>query len=386
MDPLKLHGRVRTSRKGPVVIARITTNESLAPVARGDHALLASPSAAPPGSGFAAVLRKSGSVGDADSGNLVVHLPEELGYVEDGDVIRVDPERGTARVLYRRRSPHNSLLVTERCNSRCLMCSQPPVTRNDSYLVEELLRTVALMSPDTAEVGITGGEPTLLHGDFLRVITALRDRMPLTAVHVLSNGRLFSYLQYAQRLGGISHPDLMIGIPVYADTADKHDFVVQAQGAFDETVRGILNLARCDVRVEIRVVLHRQTVDRLPQLARFLARNLPFVDHVALMGLEMMGFTRLNLEALWIDPADYQPALAEAVDHLAAAGMQTSIYNHQLCVLDRRLWPVARRSISDWKNVYLPACDGCGVRADCGGFFASATVRHSAHIRALPPQ
>jgi len=102
----------------------------------------------------------------------------------------------------------------------------------------------------------------------------------------------------------------MIGIPLYSDVASKHDFVVQAEGAFDETVRGIMNLERCDQRVEIRVVIHKQTFERLPQTARFIARNIPFVAQVALMGLEMMGFTKTNLDALWIDPADYQSQLS----------------------------------------------------------------------------
>jgi hypothetical protein len=63
--------------------------------------------------------------------------------------------------------------------------------------------------------------------------------------------------------------------------------------------------------------------------------------------------------------------------------MNVSIYNHQLCVLDRALWPLARRSISDWKNVYLPACNDCSVLTECGGFFQSGTKIRSAHIAAV---
>ena len=32
------------------------------------------------------------------------------------------------------------------------------------------------------------------------------------------------------------------------------------------------------------------------------------------------------------------------------------IYNHQLCLIDRRVWPFAVKSISDWKNEYHPEC------------------------------
>jgi hypothetical protein len=139
-------------------------------------------------------------------------------------------------------------------------------------------------------------------------------------------------------------------------------------------------LGEFGVSVEIRVVVHAQTYDHLPILAEFIARNLPFAAHVAIMGLEMFGFTRINLDRLWIDPVEYRAELALAVETLALAGMNVSIYNHQLCTIPRELWPFAARSISDWKNVYFDECDGCDVRSQCGGFFESSTLKRSAHI------
>jgi hypothetical protein len=65
-------------------------------------------------------------------------------------------------------------------------------------------------------------------------------------------------------------------------------------------------------------------------------------------------------------------------------GMNVSIYNHQLCVLDRSLWPFAKKSISDWKNMYLDECASCGVLESCGGLFKWAEKKHSAHIHGLP--
>ena len=239
------------------------------------------------------------------------------------------------------------------------------------------------MSPETRELGITGGEPALLGNGLVELLNACKTHLPQTAIHILTNGRLFRDIEFCRALSSIEHPDLMLGIPLYSDISYRHDHVVQADGAFDETIRGLLNLARFQVPIEIRVVLHRDTVDRLPQLARFITRNLPFASHVALMGLEMMGFARANLPALWIDPADYQPQLRAAVEHFDRHGMSVSIYNHQLCVLDHDLWPFARKSISDWKNEYLPECDRCAVRADCGGFFASSSLRRSDHIQAI---
>lgn len=306
----------------------------------------------------------------------------QLDYLDDGDVVAVDPN-GFVRTLYRRASPHNFILVTDQCNSYCLMCSQPPKEIDDFDRLAEHFRLIDLIDPSTLELGLTGGEPTLFRDGFLELIRHCRDRLPATALHVLTNGRLFYYQQFAAKLGALAHPDLILGIPLYSDIDTRHDYIVQAPGAFEETVLGLQHLDRHGVRVEIRIVLHALSIPRLPQLTAFIARNFPFASHVALMGLEMFGLVHKHLGELWIDPADYQDQLVAASNILCEAGLNVSIYNHQLCVLDAAVWPLARKSISDWKNVYLPACNGCSAINDCGGFFQSGTRMHSAHIRAL---
>ncbi|HEV2806307.1 MAG TPA: His-Xaa-Ser system radical SAM maturase HxsC [Chthoniobacterales bacterium] len=309
-----------------------------------------------------------------------IQLPETLSYLCEGDIVRINEGAGHIRVVYRRNSPHNVLFFTERCNSRCLMCSQPPREIDDGYLMDEILEAIPLMAKETPELCITGGEPTLLGDRLLEVIEATKHHLPATSLHMLSNARLFRYMHFARRIAAVGHPNFMIGIPLYSDIASKHDFVVQAKGAFDETVRGIMNLARVGQRIEIRFVIHQQTFSRLAHTARFIARNLPFVDQVALMGLEMTGFTKANLEALWIDPIDYQAELREAVEEFRRVRIPVMIYNHQLCLLAKDLWPIARKSISDWKNVYMPECLPCTIKDQCGGFFASAHLRYSRHI------
>jgi His-Xaa-Ser system radical SAM maturase HxsC len=191
---------------------------------------------------------------------------------------------------------------------------------------------------------------------------------------------MFYYRRFAEQLGQIEHPDLVLGIPVYSDIDSEHDFIVQAKGSFEETVIGLHHLGRYNVPIEIRVVVHKQTYKRLPQLADFIARNFPFAAHVALMGLELTGFTNQNMDQLWIDPHDYQPELLKAVEILSWTGLHVSIYNHQLCVLEPKLWPYARKSISDWKNSYAEECNNCLQKERCGGFFQSGLLKRSAFI------
>ena len=361
-----------------VIVRRVSENLDYAQVCRSREYFLARDHIRQVPEGFAGYLFFERPLHSVPTVSYL--LEPSLSYLRDGDVVKITPVRGTLRTVYRRNSRHNSVLVAERCNNYCLMCSQPPRDINDDHLVDELLEAIPLMSQETSSVVITGGEPTLLGERLPQVLNAFRCYLPKTAVHVLSNGRSFRDFDYAKAVARVKHPDLMIGIPLYSDVSSKHDYVVQADGAFDDTIRGIINLKTAGVKVEIRVVLHKLTYARLPELARFIRRNLTFCDHVALMGLEMTGFTRGNLDKLWIDPKDYQPQLRSAVAILDGAGMRASIYNHQLCILDESLHRFSRKSISEWKNEFMPECNGCTRKRECGGFFSSAKLRYSAHI------
>src|SRR5205823_1436334 len=193
----------------------------------------------------------------------------------------------------------------------------------------------------------------------------------------------FASTEVAAAWAGVQHPNLTVGIPIYAAVDSVHDYVVQAKGAFDETVLGILKLKDKGQRVEVRVVLHAITAPRIAPTCRWLARNLPFVDHVALMGLENTGFAIANDDLLWIDPLDYRGQLSEAVQILVASNVRVSVYNLPRCVLDRSVWPYAVQSISDWKNGYVEECDRCFEKKQCSGFFTSGRPRLSRGIKAI---
>jgi His-Xaa-Ser system radical SAM maturase HxsC len=312
-----------------------------------------------------------------------IALPPLLRYVAAGDVVSASGTGEYVRVLWRKDSPNNSILLTERCDHYCLMCSQPPKEREDDWLLDNARDLIRLLPPSTPGIGFTGGEPTIYGERLLELLRLCRNLLPEAEVHVLSNGRRFSDYGFASGWAGVRNPRQMVGIPLYGPEPALHDYVVQATGAFEETVQGIVNLGEAGARIEIRVVIHRQTAPALPAIAEFIARNLPFVEQVALMGLEMIGFARANMDEVWIDPVDYQAELREAVSLLARRGVRTMIYNHQLCLIDRELWPFTVRSISDWKNEYHPECLECSVREQCGGFFFSAKYRHSDHIHAV---
>ena len=263
------------------------------------------------------------------------------------------------------------------------MCSQPPKDIDDRWILDEIRESLPLIDKGTPTLTFTGGEPLSDWPEFTRVLANCRHELPNTAVQVLTNGRAFANSEIVNAWRDIQHPSLMAAIPVYASVDHVHDYVVQAKGAFDETILGILKLKDRGQRVEIRVVLHAQTAATIAETCSWIARNLPFVDHVALMGLENTGLALANESLLWIDPVDYQDPLAKGVDALSAAGVRVSVYNLPRCVLHRSVWPCAVQSISDWKNGYVEACTLCTEKTRCSGLFTSGRPRQSRGIAAI---
>lgn len=248
-------------------------------------------------------------------------------YFDYGDIIGYQPNSRNFRSLYRSSSSHNSFFVTERCNHYCLMCSQPPRDVDDGWLIDEIIEALPLVRPDTKSFAFTGGEPLLEEQKFIRALSTCKEYLPSTAVQVLTNGRAFSRADTADAWAALEHPNLTAAIPIYASVDHIHDYVVQSKGALNETVLGILNLKERCQKVEVRIVLHALTALRVLETVKWISRNIPFVDHVAIMGLENTGFALANHQVLDIDPADYAGILGEAIEYLSSENINVSIYN-----------------------------------------------------------
>tara|TARA_Y100000813_G_scaffold161689_1_gene122216 strand:+ start:7372 stop:8508 length:1137 start_codon:yes stop_codon:yes gene_type:complete len=303
--------------------------------------------------------------------NIVHNIGESI-RLQIGDVVHIK-ENGFIRVLFRPNSEHNTIFTTDQCNSNCLMCSQPPKNIDDiEYYFNINKHLIDLIPSSTKQLGITGGEPTLLGNLFFELIKQINTSLPETNIHILSNGRKFGWKSYSDKFSNVKKDKIVIGIPLYSDVEELHNYVVQDRNAFYETVQGIQNLERNNIAVEIRVVLHKVTITRIKQLSEFIWNNFPFVDHVAFMGLEYTGYTHHNYDKLKYDIKQYYDTLIYSVDFLHNMGLNISLYNLPLCVIPPTLWNFARKSISDWKKTNNKECLSCSLVNECSGVFATS--------------
>lgn len=316
--------------------------------------------------GYACILTKDKELYETNLHPAI--LLDESIHIQSGDVLQVNKTNQFINFLFRANGNSNCLFVTDCCNSHCLMCPQPPKEEN-SVRFSDLQQLINCLPEDLQEICITGGEPTLLGRELVDLLKQLAGHCPECHVHILTNGRNFKNLNYAYQCLSTGLKGISFGIPLYSSVEETHDYIVQAHDSFKETIEGIYNLAKLDASIEIRVVLTKINSLDLKELVDFIYHNLPFVDHIALMGMEHMGYVKKNWDAVYIDPLDYQESLVSAVRFLRLRGMNVSIYNLPLCILDNRLWKFSRKSISDFKQGYDETCKQCELQSQCGGVF-----------------
>ncbi|HBX51114.1 MAG TPA: His-Xaa-Ser system radical SAM maturase HxsC [Bacteroidales bacterium] len=330
--------------------------------------------------GFVAVITSNNSVDEKSK--CFVENVENISELYDNDIVTIYPD-GRINVVFEIKSKHNAVFVTERCNSNCIMCPQPPIKKEENEDNFELnLKYISLIDKNTVSIGITGGEPTLLGTKLFEILSAIYKRIPNATIHLLSNGIKFENYEYASKFAQSINQDIVIDVPLYSDIDTIHNSIVRTN-TFYKTIKGIYNLAKFNIKIGIRVVVHKMNYDRLPELSEYIYSNFPFVFHVAFMQMEPMGFAKDNIKDLWIDPVDYNNELEKALLNLYYRDLHISVYNTQLCVLPEKLRHFAVQSISDWKNIYIDECKDCCLVSKCPGFFASSKDIHSRKIKAI---
>ncbi|MDD2708685.1 MAG: His-Xaa-Ser system radical SAM maturase HxsC [Verrucomicrobiae bacterium] len=301
---------------------------------------------------------------------------------QDGDIVRLLPKTPAIEVLFESNSPHNALFLTPHCNCRCIMCPQE-LSSGSGTLTEINRRIIRLMAPPPRQLAITGGEPTLVPKDLLAILTDIKNFLPQTDVQILTNARALKNRSLTREIAKIQNNRLLLGIPLYSDIDNIHDEIMGSKGAFHDTLEGLYNAALYRFPIELRVVVLKANAARLPDLADFIFRAIPFVIHVAFMGLEMRSAAELNMTKVWIEPQEFADPLLHACKKIVRYGFPCSIFNLPLCVLPKELWGLARQSISLWKRVFLPQCQGCTVKNHCGGVFGTG-CKNPSSIAPIP--
>ena len=281
--------------------------------------------------------------------------------------------------------------IWPQCNIGCVFCSNPVTgfrETTDKYSYAEIvrkvekykkgLRTFVKFDAVRDYFNLTGGEPTL-HPDFLKIVALLRREFPETLVRVLSNGRLFSYEDFARRTLGVGLTPFEVAVPLFGHDARSHEATSRTPGSFEQTMAGLENLRRHRApgqRVELRVIVTRIQLKSLEGLLDMILQRLPWVDQVVFLFVELEGFAEKYKDNVVLTMSEAAGALDGLYDRIVRLP-QARLYHFPLCTVPERLWPYVYNTLDAFKVTWLDGCKtSCLYKAQCVGVHRSY-VKHA---------
>ncbi|MBR6407864.1 MAG: His-Xaa-Ser system radical SAM maturase HxsC [Clostridia bacterium] len=300
---------------------------------------------------------------------------EKLSICENYDVLYVN-EQGDGWVQFANEKDDNPLILTQRCNSNCLMCPTSVSVRKkeNALCIDYNIELIKYIPSDAKHLTITGGEPFLVGDRIFDLFNEIKNRLPDTDCLLLTNGRALGYIPYADRLLLCAPKRLIVGVPLHGYNSDTHNRITQTAGSFDQTVSGIKNLLFRGFNVEIRIVVSKLNCQFISRIADLIINEFPHVGSVKIMGLEMLGSAAKYAEDIWI-PYDVAFEYSKiGIINLINRGIDVGLYNFPLCAVDNNFHLLCQKSITDYKIRFTEKCDDCKKKQNCGGIFAG-TIR-----------
>ncbi|MBI5487712.1 MAG: radical SAM protein [Deltaproteobacteria bacterium] len=231
-------------------------------------------------------------------------------------LLRPDPLRVTV-VLFE---------VTARCNNRCVYCYNvwkcdggiSPADLPTAEALDLLRRVLAERDPyRPRQISFTGGEP-LLRDDLETLVSAVTGAGLPT--NLITNGRRLD-AERARSL--VAAGCRLFEIPLLARTADEHDALAGAAGAFEGAVRGIGAAKKAGAHVVAAFVATRRNIGQAEDVAR-LALALG-ADGLMFLRFNPGGVAQASVAELLPDPPQILAALRVLREQRRRGGLPVSV-------------------------------------------------------------
>ncbi len=233
------------------------------------------------------------------------------------------------------------------CNSRCHYCTQldyrviPQADQLDLSTEQISQRIAYAASQGYDEIGFSGGEPTI-RPDFLDLV-ALAKSYDFQKIGVTTNGRMFAYRAFAEQAldAGLNS----FTFSIHGHTAEIHDRIAHARGAFDQAMQGLAHLSSLAKRRGIDLHLMNNQIllpDNTPYISDIIEQMAP--HGVGLFMIQPFIAQRSNVDDLarfYVPYADVVQAVKSAIPHLKRWNARIKPYNVPNCLL----WPLGREHV-----------------------------------------
>lgn len=282
------------------------------------------------------------------------------------------------------------------CNSHCHFC----IDLNKRDLPDKSTREIIAEMVQARDKGVEyleliGGETTIRR-DFLPIVATAK-KLGFKDIVVVTNGRMFSYPEFAQKTVEAGVTDLVFSI--HGHDAKLHDELTFAQGAFEELIQGIKNVRANGLkRVFGNCTVVKQNMKQLPKIGElFLKLDIHHVEFIFVDPTYGGGYSNFN--GLVPKISEAAPYMRETLDLGRAHGIFDWVVRYvPLCHFEDYLDQISeirevntfrtRHWAPDFKNDDVGAsritagrektsrCQGCELYDRCEGIWKEYVKRY----------
>ncbi len=171
------------------------------------------------------------------------------------------------------------LIIGYECNNHCRFCIDsnkrelPNKTTNE--IKQEMIRA---RKRGTTYLELIGGETTIRE-DAVELIKFAKD-LGFETINMATNGRMFSYPKYAQKIIKAGLTDIIFSI--HGHNAKTHDYLTQSKGSFNQLKKGLNNLKKLNFeKIGSNTTIIKDNLKYLPEIGKFIfnqgIRNSEFI-------------------------------------------------------------------------------------------------------------
>ncbi len=259
-----------------------------------------------------------------------------------------------------------TITVNFKCNSNCISCInyRKVANSNRERSLEDIKRIAKKLVKDGMKhLDINGGEPTIKK-DMFEILGYLQHEYPWLEMKMQTNGRMFCYDDYIERLIALGLTKFSLVINLYAGNGAINDAITRSPGSWEQAVSGIKKLLRHGFKIELRVVVNKLNYRHLPEMAEFVLQELPGILSVDFVNMKVSGEARKNRKIILARYTESVPYVQRAVDVLNGQ-VDVRLLHFPLCILDRKYWDLARGVTIDRHITFVPQCDRCSQKGEC---------------------
>ena len=257
--------------------------------------------------------------------------------------------------------------ATFKCNQNCISCilNTSVTSKIPNPPLEQVIKIIDEVDPKRDVLEISGGEPTL-RDELFQILDYVNETKPDLYTFIVTNGVRIGERKYAEALVKHLPENHMIGVSMYADYPELHDFITRLKNSFNLTVEGIKNLLELGANVEIRYIISRLNYKRLPKFAEFCTNEFRGVKRYVLLNIKYTGNAFIARKILFIRISKVVPFATKAVDIFWDHNENVRLYHFPLCVLPQKYREIAKGvTKEEIELTFAPQCEKCKLKNEC---------------------